>query len=85
MYTNHTINVNKQGAWLERIHTQWKMPSEQPTVIDAEDLHEEDAYAAVFLNVILIICVLLAYFIKEYKVYCLPERYVRNIYSYLSD
>mmetsp|Transcript_15953 Transcript_15953/g.23791 ORF Transcript_15953/g.23791 Transcript_15953/m.23791 type:complete len:566 (-) Transcript_15953:2071-3768(-) len=48
-------------------------PTMQPTIINAEELHEEDAYAAVFLNIILIICVLVAYFIKENKLYFLPE------------
>ena len=47
-----------------------------PTFMDAEELHEEDAYAAVILNVVLIICVLLAYWIKEKKIYFLPERWV---------
>ena len=45
-----------------------------PTLIDAEELHEEDAYAAVFLNVVLIVCVLLAYYIKQHRIYYLPER-----------
>lgn len=45
-----------------------------PTLVDAEELHEEDAYAAVFLNVVLIVCVLLAYYIKQHRIYYLPER-----------
>ena len=49
-------------------------PTMQPTIINAEELHEKDAYAAVFLNIFLIICVLMAYFIKENKLYFLPER-----------
>ncbi len=49
-------------------------PTYEPTLINAEELHEEDAYAAVFLNVILIVCVLLAYVIKENRIYFLPER-----------
>ena len=43
-------------------------------VINAEEVHEEDAYAAVFLNVTLISCVLLAYFLKKYRIYYIPER-----------
>mmetsp|Transcript_15848 Transcript_15848/g.23841 ORF Transcript_15848/g.23841 Transcript_15848/m.23841 type:complete len:567 (+) Transcript_15848:84-1784(+) len=39
----------------------------------AEEVHEEDAYAAVFLNFTLIVCVLLAYVIKKYRIYFLPE------------
>jgi hypothetical protein len=49
-------------------------PTLEPTILNAEELHEYDAYAAVFLNVILIICVLLAYVIKEKRIYFLPER-----------
>lgn len=55
------------------IETETSIPTFPPTIIDAEELHEEDAYAAVFLNVILIICVLLAYVIKENRIYFLPE------------
>jgi len=44
-----------------------------PVLIDAEELHEEDAYAAVFLNVVLIVCVLLAYYIKQHRIYYMPE------------
>jgi len=41
--------------------------------MDAEEQHETDAFEVVFLNIILIICVFLAYFIKQYKLYFLPE------------
>lgn len=44
--------------------------------VDAEEVHEEDAYAAVFLNVTLIGCVLLSYCIKKYRIYYIPERWV---------
>ena len=43
-------------------------------VYDAEEVHELDAYASVFLNVTLISCVLLAYYIKKNRIYYLPER-----------
>ena len=41
--------------------------------IDAEEIHEKDAYEAVLFNVILIACILLTYYIKKNKVYFLPE------------
>ena len=44
------------------------------SVETAEEVHEEDAYAAVFLNVTLIVCILLAYYIKMNRIYFLPER-----------
>ena len=44
------------------------------SIDNAEEVHEEDAYAAVFLNVTLIGCVLLAYYIKKNRIYFIPER-----------
>ncbi len=43
---------------------------------DDELIHESDAYAAVFLNITLIGCVMLAYYIKKNRIYYVPERYV---------
>lgn len=40
---------------------------------DAEEVHEDDAYAAVFINFILIVCVLGAYYVKVNRIYYLPE------------
>lgn len=40
---------------------------------DAEEIHEEDAYTALTLNVTLIICVLLAYYVKSNRIYYVPE------------
>lgn len=48
--------------------------STSTSTINAEEVHNEDAYAAVFLNVTLIGCVLLAYYIKKNRIYYLPER-----------
>jgi len=46
---------------------------------DAETTHEEDAYAAFFLNITLIVCVLLAYYVKANRIYYLPESAVAFI------
>jgi len=51
-------------------------PSIAPTVAlidDAEEIHEFDAYTALLLNVTLIGCVLLAYYIKINRIYYIPE------------
>ena len=40
----------------------------------AEEEHSFDAYTALLLNAILIVCVLLSYYIKANKIYYLPER-----------
>jgi hypothetical protein len=40
-----------------------------------EDEHSFDAYTALLLNVVIIGCLLLAYYVKAYRVYYLPERY----------
>ena len=67
--------LQKVSAILETTGMEPSMqPTMQPTIIGAEELHEEDANAAVFLNIVLIICVLVSYLIKEYKIYYLPER-----------
>lgn len=44
-----------------------------PIIDDAEETHSYDAYTALILNVTLIGCILLAYYIKAYRVYFLPE------------
>lgn len=41
----------------------------------AEEEHNFDAYAALLLNVTIIGCLLLAYYVKAYRIYYLPERY----------
>ena len=51
-------------------------PTNAPTVIDAEEIHDTDAYEALFLNVTLIGCVLFAYYVKVNKIYSIPERLV---------
>lgn len=48
-------------------------PIDQSTSLNPEELHSSDAYAAVFLNVTLICCVLLAYYIKKNRIYYLTE------------
>ncbi len=53
-------------------------PSSSPTGTDAEEIHDTDAYEALFLNIALIGCVLFAYYVKINKIYYLPERYVRH-------
>lgn len=39
----------------------------------AEEEHEFDAISALVLNCTLIVCLLLAYFVKRYRIYYLPE------------
>jgi solute carrier family 9 (sodium/hydrogen exchanger), member 8 len=38
-----------------------------------EEIHDSDAYSTTFINLTLIACLLLAYFVKQYRLYCLPE------------
>jgi hypothetical protein len=63
-------------------------PSESPTVYEApnitgvnftqvEEEHEIDAITVLLMNLTLIGCLLLAYYVKQYKIYYLPERYCR--------
>ena len=39
----------------------------------AEEAHEFDAISALVLNITIIFCLLLAYFVKRYQIYYLPE------------
>lgn len=48
-------------------------PSLETPPDDAEEIHEEDAYTALTLNVTLIICILLAYYVKANRIYHVPE------------
>jgi solute carrier family 9 (sodium/hydrogen exchanger), member 8 len=38
-----------------------------------QEIHDNDAYSTTFINLTLISCLLLAYFVKQYRLYCLPE------------
>ena len=65
--TNGSGNINNETTLY---------PSMAPTmalVDDAEEIHEFDAYTALLLNVTLIGCVLLAYYIKINRIYYIPE------------
>ena len=44
-----------------------------PTILTAEETHDQDAYAALALNVTLIVCVMMAYYVRKHKMYYLPE------------
>jgi sodium/hydrogen exchanger 8 len=52
-----------------------KAPTMAPTPLigDEVEVHERDAHVALLLNVTLIGCVMMAYFIKVHKLYYLPE------------
>jgi hypothetical protein len=40
----------------------------------AEEEHEFDAVSALLLNLVIIGCLLMAYFVKKFRIYYLPER-----------
>ncbi len=57
-------------------------PTSEPTLVNdtrttaldiAEEEHEYDAVTAVLINVTLISCLLLAYYVKRFRIYSLPE------------
>lgn len=51
------------------------------TVVDfaeVENEHEMDAITVLLMNVTLIGCLLLAYYVRQHKIYHLPERYVNS-------
>ena len=52
------------------------VPTLAPTVVnfdEAEEEHSSDAYTALALNATLIVCVMMAYYVKKHKIYYLPE------------
>lgn len=57
-------------------------PTSEPTLVNetqttalqiAEEEHEYDAVTAVLINLTLIGCLLLAYYVKRFRIYSLPE------------
>jgi Na+/glutamate symporter len=48
-------------------------PTFAPVIVSAEEVHEYDALAALSMNVILILCLLAAYYVKQFRLYHLPE------------
>ena len=81
------VDVSDEGEWNASMSNA-PTPSltERPSVVDAEVVHDQDADAAFFLNMTLIVCVLLAFYVKKNRMYYLPERYEVNcdaIFCYL--
>jgi hypothetical protein len=46
---------------------------------EVEEEHELDAITVLLMNLTLIGCLLLAYYVKQYRIYYLPERYVMSL------
>lgn len=63
--SDHTTTTNNSSNTIS--------PTFAPTVISADVVHEYDALAALSMNVILIICLLAAYYVKHFRLYHLPE------------
>lgn len=56
--------------------TATNVPTLAPTVVnfdEAEEEHSSNAYTALALNATLIVCVMMAYYVKKHKIYYLPE------------
>ena len=56
-------------------------------IAEVEEKHESDAITVLLMNVTIIGCLLLAYYVKQYRIYYLPERYVcpaKTIYTIFS-
>jgi hypothetical protein len=61
---------------LEDVGQQTSVPTLAPTVVnfdEAEEEHSSDAFTALALNATLIVCVMMAYYVKKHKIYYLPE------------
>jgi len=69
-------NGNGNGNGKETGSSTTVEPTLAPTVLnfdEAEETHSFDAITAVALNATLIVCVMLAYYVKKHKIYYLPE------------
>lgn len=54
------------------------------TVVDiteVEEEHETDAITVLLMNLTIIGCLLLAYYVKQHRIYYLPERCVKSVVS----
>lgn len=60
--------------WLEEGAPEPEDFNQTASDIIAEEEHNSDAYTSLLLNVTLIGCLLLAYYVKANRVYALPER-----------
>jgi len=47
-----------------------------------EQEHETDAITVLLMNCTLIVCLLLAYYVKQHRIYYLPERCVLHVLVY---
>jgi Na+/glutamate symporter len=48
-------------------------PAPTPMTVSAEIVHEDDALAALCMNVIIILCLLAAYYVKHFRYHHIPE------------
>lgn len=48
-------------------------PAPTPPIVSAELVHEDDALAALCMNVIIILCLLAAYYVKHFRYHHIPE------------
>jgi hypothetical protein len=63
--------------WLEDVPEAEDLPNDfnqTASDIAVEEEHNSDAYTSLLLNVTLIGCLLLAYYVKANRIYALPER-----------
>lgn len=62
------------SRWLEDTAPRPEDFNQTASDIAAEEEHNSDAYTSLLLNVTLISCILLAYYVKANRIYALPER-----------
>lgn len=58
---------------LEQLQTNAPAATNETAFDIAEEEHENDAMTALLINVTLIVCLLLAYYVKRFRIYSLPE------------
>lgn len=64
-------STSNYGASREDLSNETAAPT--PAAVSADVVHEDDALAALSMNVIIILCLLAAYYVKHFRYYHIPE------------
>jgi Na+/glutamate symporter len=66
------ISSTESGTTMENLSEEFT-PAPTPLAVSADVVHEDDALAALAMNVIIILCLLAAYYVKHFRYHHIPE------------
>jgi len=73
---------SESGRWAAEVAAESVVPDDMTNATNStfmedfdapEETHDTDAYSTMILNITLIVCLLLAYYVKQHRLYYLPE------------